>query len=219
MILVWRFCVFTNCFIAVFVLSTWTFDLQPGSPNVCSFVRPQVVRDRISELRSYPRTVPVLINGCNKVCMRYVTRTFYYTSYREVDRMVQRTVFDCCEGWTRAAGQAGCQRRVFVDQEQPLPCAVQNGGCQSICSHQDNRVVCACHRGFRLAADLSSCLDVNECLVGNGGCQSRCVNTYGSHRCECARGYKKLSASSSRCKDIDECSERALTDTSVQDVV
>ena len=49
--------------------------------------------------------------------------------------------------------------------------------------------------------------DINECLDYNlHKCDHNCTNYPGGHQCSCLPGYRL--ANSTKCVDIDECSER-----------
>ncbi|NXJ85945.1 VLDLR protein, partial [Trogon melanurus] len=66
--------------------------------------------------------------------------------------------------------------------------------CQQSCAHlcypspQGPR--CWCDRGYQLAEDGLSCMDINECTEkGEGACSQICLNTPGSYSCGCLPGY------------------------------
>ncbi|XP_077255886.1 putative vitellogenin receptor yl [Temnothorax americanus] len=74
----------------------------------------------------------------------------------------------------------------------------ENGKCQSACTRRDNYckgvcyktplgAACGCQDGYRLAADMISCEDVNECE--QDVCSQICRNTVGSYECSCYDGY------------------------------
>ncbi|XP_029163122.1 LOW QUALITY PROTEIN: vitellogenin receptor [Nylanderia fulva] len=73
----------------------------------------------------------------------------------------------------------------------------ENGECTSACAH--NNIckglcyktplggVCGCQTGYRLAADMVSCNDINECEFDV--CSQICRNNLGSFQCSCYDGY------------------------------
>ncbi|MCJ8737302.1 hypothetical protein PDJAM_G00022190 [Pangasius djambal] len=83
-------------------------------------------------------------------------------------------------------------------------CAVNNGGCDSMCKDTSTGVRCSCPVGFTLQPDSKSCKDIDECEFHNGGCDHFCRNTIGSFECSCRKGFKLLTDERS-CQDIDEC--------------
>lgn len=83
------------------------------------------------------------------------------------------------------------------------PCAALQ--CQQMCyKDTDGSARCGCDHGQKLAADGSSCVDVNECADPRQcpGENFRCVNTQLGFACVCKVGYKKHR---DRCVDVDEC--------------
>ncbi|XP_039257073.2 low-density lipoprotein receptor-related protein 4-like isoform X1 [Styela clava] len=67
-------------------------------------------------------------------------------------------------------------------------CSGIRGHCQHFCQNTTFGAKCMCHRGFKLAVDGNSCLDLNECLV-ESTCSQKCINTNGSYTCSCSDGY------------------------------
>lgn len=66
------------------------------------------------------------------------------------------------------------------------PCALCTQGCQQ----EGNTFVCKCDKGYRLAQDNQTCVDVNECeerdeCTGEG---EECMNTLGDFDCRCRDG-------------------------------
>lgn len=73
---------------------------------------------------------------------------------------------------------------------EPLDtCLVDNGGCQQTCLTEQDHVRCSCRRGFTLASDLVSCVDLDECAIPDI-CSHQCRNTWGSYECVCNTGYQ-----------------------------
>lgn len=74
------------------------------------------------------------------------------------------------------------------------PCAVNNGGCQQLCTVSGDSRVCSCESGFQLSSDGTTCADINECASngGKGDCEHACMNTVGSRVCTCPTGYQLL---------------------------
>uniref|UniRef100_A0A914RIZ4 EGF-like domain-containing protein n=1 Tax=Parascaris equorum TaxID=6256 RepID=A0A914RIZ4_PAREQ len=65
---------------------------------------------------------------------------------------------------------------------------------------------CECPPGFRLNANATRCLDINECEQGLHNCNKpseRCVNLAGSFRCEC--NSPAFIRTAIGCVDNDEC--------------
>jgi hypothetical protein len=91
-----------------------------------------------------------------------------------------------------AAGEPGASSHVrFGFYDTPAPCAVNNGGCDSLtsCDSPDGvAVVCGtCPDGYAGDGD-TGCADIDECSTGTDDCDSdpdACVNTPGSFRCVC----------------------------------
>lgn len=116
----------------------------------------------------------------------------------------------------------------------PWNCEVMNGGCEHSCDAttrtctcptgqtlHPNKLTCAtdrqsqqeggnyarkCSRGYRLALDQKTCVDVNECeeedpCVGLG---EECKNTRGSYECRCRDGFEEEDGA---CVNISICFE------------
>ncbi|KAL0116729.1 hypothetical protein PUN28_009973 [Cardiocondyla obscurior] len=67
-----------------------------------------------------------------------------------------------------------------------IACAVNNF-CEHKCYKTPSGAVCGCQDGYRLAADASTCEDINECEYDV--CSQICQNTIGSYQCSCYDGY------------------------------
>ncbi|NXG46866.1 LRP4 protein, partial [Psilopogon haemacephalus] len=66
--------------------------------------------------------------------------------------------------------------------------------CQQSCTHlcypSPQGPWCWCDRGYRLAEDGLSCIDIDECTEwGEGACSQTCHNAPGSYSCGCLPGY------------------------------
>jgi len=72
---------------------------------------------------------------------------------------------------------------------EPSPCDSTNGLCSSV----DGSEVCSCKKGYTLAGDDVSCVEIDECLLGIDGCQHNCVNEVGGYSCTCNDGYSLAS--------------------------
>ena len=82
-------------------------------------------------------------------------------------------------------------------------CAINNGGCEHVCTNYVGNYTCSCNSGYALLHkkfcsgiikiiinDNNTFLkDINECSVNNGDCQQTCHNTAGSYYCQCSTGY------------------------------
>ena len=82
-------------------------------------------------------------------------------------------------------------------------CAINNGGCEQICSNTDGGYYCMCQTGYfvdntnctgQLTIALTIYLyiffaDIDECNITNGGCEHICYNSVGSYLCSCYSGY------------------------------
>lgn len=80
------------------------------------------------------------------------------------------------------------------------PCA----DCAHECRPVGDTYVCECRKGYRLAQDRRSCVDVNECKEDNPctGEDEECVNTQGGFECRCKDGFEEEDGV---CVDIRIC--------------
>ncbi|XP_056382711.1 von Willebrand factor C and EGF domain-containing protein isoform X2 [Hyla sarda] len=76
--------------------------------------------------------------------------------------------------------------------------------CKGTCLNTEGGYMCDCGPGFKLAADRSTCLDIDECSAHRSVCQHRCKNIHGSYRCLCGAGFT-LQSNGRTCTDINEC--------------
>ncbi|XP_067106350.1 low-density lipoprotein receptor-related protein 1B [Osmerus mordax] len=70
-------------------------------------------------------------------------------------------------------------------------CSMSNGGCSHRCVPQTWGTLCVCPPGWKLSANGSVCLDVDECSQAYGPCSHSCVNTEGSYYCHCRDGFQQ----------------------------
>ncbi|XP_041126916.1 low-density lipoprotein receptor-related protein 2-like [Polyodon spathula] len=76
--------------------------------------------------------------------------------------------------------------------------------CSQTCYKTPNGPKCGCLRGFRLASDGLSCVDIDECEeLPHGFCSQTCRNMNGSFSCGCHPGYL-LELDGRRCKASQE---------------
>ena len=64
-----------------------------------------------------------------------------------------------------------------------------NGGCDHVCTNSVGSFQCSCNSGYNLAADGTTCVDINECQLNTDYCQQTCVNTAGGFTCSCNSGF------------------------------
>ncbi|XP_025915988.1 thrombomodulin [Apteryx rowi] len=82
------------------------------------------------------------------------------------------------------------------------PCA--DAPCQHHCVPDGAAFLCMCDSGYELAADGSSCRDVDDCATKPGICDQECVNTDGGFECRCRRGYEMVEG---HCRFVSHCYE------------
>ncbi|NXG59065.1 TRBM protein, partial [Hemiprocne comata] len=98
----------------------------------------------------------------------------------------------CPDGKVLAPDGRGCSS----------PCA--GAPCQHHCVVADSSFVCMCEEGYQLAADGSSCKDIDDCATVPRLCEQVCVNTLGGFECRCHHGYEMVEE---RCQPISRCQE------------
>uniref|UniRef100_A0A3Q3R5T2 Thrombomodulin n=2 Tax=Monopterus albus TaxID=43700 RepID=A0A3Q3R5T2_MONAL len=128
--------------------------------------------------------------------------------------------------WSCEILQGGCDYKCTVNPKQVPSCYCQPGltvnlinkvtcelatedpclalRCEYACYHNEESYACMCDRGFKLAEDGRSCIDIDDC-TDKRQCPEKnwmCVNTLGSFACVCKDGYQM---SGSQCIDEDEC--------------
>eukprot|EP00922_Rhytidocystis_sp_ex-Travisia-forbesii_P003237 GHVS01004741.1.p1 GENE.GHVS01004741.1~~GHVS01004741.1.p1 ORF type:complete len:764 (+),score=110.17 GHVS01004741.1:138-2429(+) len=71
---------------------------------------------------------------------------------------------------------------------------------------------CVCKRGYAVAPDKRTCLDVDECTINNmnvcDDLTSKCYNLEGTYECRCLQPGTILDERSGRCRDLDECKDK-----------
>ncbi|XP_025153783.1 vitellogenin receptor isoform X2 [Harpegnathos saltator] len=73
------------------------------------------------------------------------------------------------------------------EQEKCATSCMQNNRCHGLCHKTPRGGVCGCVKGYRLAADMVSCDEINECE--HDVCSQLCHNSAGSFVCSCFDGY------------------------------
>ncbi|XP_072526078.1 EGF-containing fibulin-like extracellular matrix protein 1 isoform X3 [Salminus brasiliensis] len=75
--------------------------------------------------------------------------------------------------------------------------------CEHQCHNLMGSFICQCNRGYELAPDSVSCIDIDECAYSPYMCQYVCINTPGEYSCTCPDGYQLQGTR--MCQDINEC--------------
>lgn len=73
------------------------------------------------------------------------------------------------------------------ETEKCTSSCAHNNVCKDLCYKTPLGGVCGCQTGYRLAADMVSCDDINECE--RDVCSQICRNILGSFQCSCYDGY------------------------------
>ena len=101
-------------------------------------------------------------------------------------------------------------------------CIRNNGGCEQICSAENENVTCSCNPGFELSGNNQSCNIIQPCDEKYNKCSHLCIplptdkiimtpktavhiaapGIY--YRCECAKGMQ-LNNDGYTCNDMNEC--------------
>lgn len=76
---------------------------------------------------------------------------------------------------------------LFITRYFLATSCTQKNSCKGLCHKTPLGGVCGCREGYRLAADMVSCEDINECE--RDVCSQICRNTVGSFECSCYDGY------------------------------
>ncbi|XP_066507588.1 EGF-containing fibulin-like extracellular matrix protein 1 isoform X2 [Hoplias malabaricus] len=75
--------------------------------------------------------------------------------------------------------------------------------CEHQCHNLIGSFICQCNRGYELAPDTVSCIDIDECSYSPYMCQYACINTPGEYSCTCPEGYQLQGTR--MCHDVNEC--------------
>ena len=67
-------------------------------------------------------------------------------------------------------------------------CAVNNGGCEQICTNTIGSRTCSCGTGYSQSS-ATGCSDIDECGGGTNSCLQQCENVNGSFTCACMSGF------------------------------
>ncbi|XP_054031125.1 low-density lipoprotein receptor-related protein 2 [Dryobates pubescens] len=84
-------------------------------------------------------------------------------------------------------GQQNCADGSDEGGNCSVPC---QRSCTHLCHPSPQGPRCWCDRGYRLAEDGLSCIDIDECTEwSEGACSQTCLNVPGSYSCGCLPGY------------------------------
>lgn len=108
----------------------------------------------------------------------------------------------CSDSGTDADADAGA---ATIDAPEGISCAVDNGGCDSLVSCDDNgaSIACGdCPDGYE-GTGATACTDIDECTAGTSTCwaSATCANEDGSFSCTCPTGAVDLNGDGSECSD------------------
>lgn len=115
-----------------------------------------------------------------------------------------------CSVNSRKAPSCSCPPGHTVHPVNRVSCVDATDGpcdglmCEYACLSDGETYACACDRGFQIADDGRTCVDLDECTDPRQcpGHNFKCVNAVGSFQCVCRDGFVMAS---SRCVDEDEC--------------
>ncbi|GIY41156.1 uncharacterized protein CEXT_747461 [Caerostris extrusa] len=156
---------------------------------------------------------------------------------RQCSLLHDQVLKDCCDGCALGLEAVSLQTpcnlqhfsfgspwdEAFRDccQNPTLGTSPQQGGggcgsgnpCDQKCEEIGQQVRCSCYPGYKLAADLKTCEDIDECLLQAHNCDpltESCLNSIGGFQClekravQCPTGYR-LNEEKRTCDDVDEC--------------
>ncbi|EGT53913.1 hypothetical protein CAEBREN_19512 [Caenorhabditis brenneri] len=83
------------------------------------------------------------------------------------------------------------------ESEKCFECSAKH--CEHLCQNTPTGAKCVCKKGYRLASDGFSCVDLDECTLPERACHHFCENQVGSFVCSCAKGYR-LKADKKSCE-------------------
>ncbi|XP_078573391.1 uncharacterized protein LOC144860148 isoform X3 [Branchiostoma floridae x Branchiostoma japonicum] len=214
--------------------------LSAGGAHVCSrrtaYLQPYTVTEQASRTQRYTSKCKTWLFFTTRDCTKY--RTVYSVRYRQMQRTVYRTAYECCTGWRQSGNScpipicsSACQNggactapgvctctagftgsRCQTDKNE---CSSNNGGCDQTCTNTRGSYTCSCRQGFVLDSDGRGCSDHDECAAGDHGCQQQCQNSHGGYSCGCEDGYE-LARNGKTCNDIDECASNPCSQTCTQ---
>jgi formylglycine-generating enzyme required for sulfatase activity len=97
----------------------------------------------------------------------------------------------------------GCGGDEGAGDEPVNECEVDNGGCEQVCTDQDDGFTCSCEDGYESASDGAACTNIDDCIDSpclNGG---TCTDGVASYTCECADGFQGDNCGT----DTDDCAD------------
>eukprot|EP00794_Sanderia_malayensis_P017393 gene17393-19134_t len=105
--------------------------------------------------------------------------------------------FSCEDGKTCIPKQKVCDKKVDCpNARDEKGCHINNcldptlNTCSQICIDTPTSYKCSCKRGYKLASDQRTCMDIDECKDYKiSGCSQICLNTVGSYKCLCRKGF------------------------------